>query len=406
MPDPIQGAVALHEAVERWAEGQLEGALELLENASSGGSELPVERALRAMVLLSARRCDEAWAVFEELAAAHPHELPLRLNAGMAALGCGRLERARDHLRWVVGRQPNHRRAFAHLARVHLGLGETELARAALLEAELSVGLTSGSDGVAEPPPPDALARAADALGPTLDEVLAQALRGAFCEAPAFPPVWRGTHPEASEVSFIVGVSPTAEAGAWLELRSEETARGWREAGVNVRSSHLLVCEGAWRSEELRVRSQGRVLGAWTGPSGRMSHLRGRGRLLCGTGPSRSLQVIELRASVAYLREDALVAFSEGLSWENGGLPPSQASGIPMVRLSGTGRVALECSSPLRVWETGAHHASLVRRRSLVGWIGDVVPLPTRPDSCEEPVDEWIQCVGVGRLMVAAANAE
>ncbi len=83
-------------------------------------------------------RHDQALEVFDSLARRNADVVPLRINAGVAALKAGDRARAEIHLRRAIDLDSGQRRAFAYLALIHLEEGQRELARAALREAGLA----------------------------------------------------------------------------------------------------------------------------------------------------------------------------------------------------------------------------------------------------------------------------
>ena len=90
---------------------------------------------LVGLVLYQQRRFLPALAIFEALVRKNPDVITLRMNAGLAALHAGEVERAVEHLRRAVDLDAGHHRAFNALAMAHLRRGEHHLAQAALLEA-------------------------------------------------------------------------------------------------------------------------------------------------------------------------------------------------------------------------------------------------------------------------------
>jgi uncharacterized protein (AIM24 family) len=123
------------------------------------------------------------------------------------------------------------------------------------------------------------------------------------------------------------------------------------------------------------------VLGGIGSPIVRIS---GDAHLVLGPRAGYEFAVLKLEDGLAFLREDALLAFDLRLSYENGRLASeapgesirASAEAPHVVQLRGSGGVALELTRKLASVPCSPGRPLLVRREWLVGWLGRLVPRP------------------------------
>ncbi len=82
---------------------------------------------------------------------------------------------------------------------------------------------------------------------------------------------------------------------------------------------------------------------------------------------------VALDDDILYLREDLVFAFEDGVRWENGNVPGSQAT-IPMVQFRGQGELAFRSRHPLLSIKLAAEKVLYIDAHVLAGWIGRVMP--------------------------------
>jgi tetratricopeptide (TPR) repeat protein len=119
----------------------------------------PLAQNLLGLGMLARSKAGRARDLFEALIRRNPDVVPLRINAGVAALDSGELDAAVEHFHRAVDLAPTHSRGFGYLALAHLRRKEVNLARAALREAGLEA-LADQLDGAR----PEGLTHVADEL--------------------------------------------------------------------------------------------------------------------------------------------------------------------------------------------------------------------------------------------------
>jgi tetratricopeptide (TPR) repeat protein len=128
----------LTEGAELLRSGQVESACSRATEALMLRPGNPLAQNLLALGLIQRGQVPKAREILEKLIRRNPDVVPLRLNAGLAALLADDMHTALEHLRHAVDLDPGHTRAFGYLGLVHLRTGEGGLAKAALHEAGLS----------------------------------------------------------------------------------------------------------------------------------------------------------------------------------------------------------------------------------------------------------------------------
>lgn len=152
-----------------------------------------------------------------------------------------------------------------------------------------------------------------------------------------------------------------------------------------VRTDLLVALAGQFEIETVNRRYRGkRTDSLFGGPDAAMVALLGRGLALLH--PEKlALRVVSLKSEELYLVESALLAFTQGLVWENGRLPSESDRDLDIVHLRGSGRVVLGTKSPLLTLQARPEHPITVHASRLVGWNGQLVPyrapLPGLPEA-------------------------
>lgn len=152
-----------------------------------------------------------------------------------------------------------------------------------------------------------------------------------------------------------------------------------------VRTDLLVALSGQFEIEPVNRRYRGkRTDSLFGGVDGAIAALLGRGLALLHPDKLHP-RLLALKNEELYLVESALLAFTQGLVWENGRLPSEADRDLDIVHLRGSGRLVLGSRAPLVVLSVRADAPGIVHANRLIGWSGQLVPyrapLPGLPDN-------------------------
>lgn len=152
-----------------------------------------------------------------------------------------------------------------------------------------------------------------------------------------------------------------------------------------VRTDLLVALTGQFEVEPVNRRYRGkRTDSIFGGPDAAIVALLGKGLALLLPG-KLSVKLLSLKSEELYLVEGSLLAFTQGLVWENGRLPSESDRDLDIVHLRGSGRLVVGTESPLMALQVRPDQAVTVHASRLVGWNGQLVPyrapLPGLPES-------------------------
>ena len=151
-----------------------------------------------------------------------------------------------------------------------------------------------------------------------------------------------------------------------------QAATGFATRIEAVRSMAYAVGQS---SAVLQRRARGRLLDEpLGGPSSPVVEIAGKVELVLAPSGGHRLWPIQLEEDALYLREDTLMGFEMGVSYDNGRLPVGDGDAIPMVQLRGPGVVIVSLPDHVASIEVAAGRSTSVRGGSVIGWIGRVVP--------------------------------
>lgn len=150
--------------------------------------------------------------------------------------------------------------------------------------------------------------------------------------------------------------------------QQDERAFAVRMDAVRALSSGLAA---AVLERQQRGVSTGEAFGGLGRP---LSRVRGTGEICVGPRPGYTLTPFRLADDSVFLREEVLLGFELTLSFENGRLTTDDGDATPFVQLKGTGVAVIETLGALSSIELGASRSIHVRRETIVGWSGRLVP--------------------------------
>ncbi len=281
--------------------------------------------------------------------------------------------------------------------------------------AALTAAATAALRKPAEPPPPGGATRD-NPLGYTIDvddRAAAPAVpeKAAEATAPEKPPERQAPPPPEERPADAPARLPEERlrALAAAAVATEEpTLRGdgmlafpIPDVGY-VRTDLLVALTGQFEIEPVNRRYRGkRTDSLFGGVDGAIAALLGRGLALLH--PDKLVpRLLALKNEELYLVESALLAFTQGLVWENGRLPSEADRDLDIVHLRGSGRLVVGSKTPLVTFAVRPDMPCVVHASRLVGWSGQLVPyrapLPGLPENAKRvPV---VRFEGTGTVLV------
>jgi uncharacterized protein (AIM24 family) len=354
-------------------------------------------------------RFDDAARVWQRLVDDNPVEPSARVNLGLALLKAKRHPDAVKQLEIALDLNPDHKKAMGYLGLALLESGNLTRAREWFKKAgseqmvarcdDLIAGRGSSAtparvDG-ATPPPRHEEAAAEDAsLTPTPEPVRTSAPEPAPYRPPAESALlasWAGARLVKGGVAETFTVT---EASLAISVKGE----------LRVRLDGLFATQGRVAFTPETKRFRGRAIEKPFGEGTlRMHRAAGEGVLLYRT-QGRRFSALDLGPDAAYLREEVLFAFEDGLAYENGRVPSSISAELNLVHLRGRGRFLLATvGEPVSI-DVSAGAPLRVPLGALVGWMGGLTPrVCALLDDPAAPVVVAVELSGEGRVIADPA---
>jgi uncharacterized protein (AIM24 family) len=362
--------------------------------------------------------------IYEGLVNQFPHDVAIKVNLALCYLKTGQAEVAQQTLREALRLNPNHKRAWGYLGLALQRLGELEKAQVAFQRGghfTMAKRLIERRQRSSRPPPPpprpppDARrhSAAADVLFSELDT-------GDLSLAPSATPT---PPPPAAVVSdkaraakthsplVLPPQQPIAKHGRDVLLVRVEESQSFA-----VRLDALRVIAGSASTRALHRRSDGaetnEVLGGIGSP---MVRVAGPTELVLAARSQRELAVLTLDDEPLSVREDMLLAFDLGLSYENAsvrleerpeadGSRTATESGSMTVQLRGEGALVLELGGKLGGIPCTPHRPLLIRREWIVGWLGQLVARTLPPAESPNGQRGLVGFAGEGTVLLCAGS--
>lgn len=352
-------------------------------------------------------RYDDAGNAWQQLVDDNPAEASARVNLALARLKARRYLDAAKQLEIALDLNPEHKKAMGYLGLALLEAGEVERAREWFKKAgsdpmvarcdEILASRTSLPSDVPEEsspapePAPAAPAPAAEAV-PVSQATSVTAEESAPVAPPQRPPAAGGL------TSWTAGrVIPVVPEAAPFVLFGEVLSVHVK-GEIRVRLDGLFATRGQVTLAGEVKRFRGRPTekpfgeGLW-----RMHRATGEGTLLIRS-PARRFTVLELGGEAAYLREDVLFGFAEGLSFENGRVPSSVNVELNLVHLRGTGKFLLATGGDPMAIDVTAEAPLKLPLDGLVGWVGGLTPRVALLNE-NDPASAVVELIGDGRVL-------
>lgn len=398
----------LNRGSELLVRGEAEPARASLERALELRGKDPKVLGLLGQAYYKLSRFEDAARVWQRLVDDNPVEPAARVNLGLAFLKAKRYLDAVKQLEIALDLNPEHKRAMGYLGLALLESGNLTRARDWFRKAGSDQMVARCDDLIAGRAAASALAEA----GGAADSAEARV------EVDAAPEPLR-TPPPGTTLAYRPGEGGEILA-AWAAARlvqppAAETftvspgalavaVRG----DVRVRLDGLFATQGkvtlAGEMKRFRGRPTDRTFGKGRT---RMHRASGDGVLLFRTG-RRRFTILDLGPDAAYLREEALFGFEEGIAFENGRVPSSVSGELHLVHLRGRGRFLLATAGDPVTVDVVPGSPLRVPLGALVGWLGGLTPrVCALVEDDPAPLVVAVELTGKGRVIAdPTATAE
>jgi len=356
-------------------------------------------------------RFDDAVRAWQVLVDDNPVEPSARVNLGLASLKAKRHLDAVKQLEIALDLNPEHKKAMGYLGLALLESGNLTRAREWFKKA--------GSDQMVGRC--DELIAGRGAAGPESAEPAAQAAQAAAHAAAAAAEAAEPTAPEPLRTpppGEPVYHPPASGAvlGAWAAGRVVQPAPGevFSVSGgalsvaihgeVRVRLDGLFATQGRVAMSGELKRFRGRPTEKPFGEGrARMHRVSGEGVLLYRT-EGRRFSALDLGPDAAYLREEILFGFEDGIAFENGRVPSSISAELNLVHLRGRGRFLLATEGEPVAVDVVPQAPLRIPLAALVGWIGALTPrVCALLDDPGAPIVVAVELAGEGRVLADPA---
>lgn len=342
-------------------------------------------------------RFDDAAKVWQRLVDDNPIEPAARVNLGLACLKAKRHADAVKQLEIALDLNPDHKKAMGYLGLALLESGNLTRAREWFKKAGSDQMVARCDDLIAG-------RSAAAAASAATEETAEQA------EPPAPEPL--RTPPPGAIPAYRPPVSAGEGLGAWSAARVVQPPAGETfsvspgalavavRGETRVRLDGLFATQGkvsvAGEMKRFRGKPTDKPFGAG---AQRMQRVTGEGVLLYRLS-GRRYTVLELGQDAAYLREESLFGFEDGIAFENGRVPSSISAELHLVHLRGRGRFLLATAGDPVTVEVSAGVPIKVPLAALVGWVGSLTPrvCPLLDDEGAPPIAA-VELTGEGRVI-------
>ncbi len=317
---------------------------------------------------------DRAEGIYRALIADHPADPTLRVNLGLVQLKTGRADDAALAFSAALELQPEHPKAQSYLGLAHLHRRDYALARQ-WFEKAGNVVMAERAQRQAEAGQESLSPVEVEVAAPEPLEATPLRAPGAFFAArpdleartPALDaaPIDLATLTSSRRVEALhaapFGVSPTLVV---VEVQGE----------LFTRVEGLVASFGPLELKPAFKRFRGRMTDKPFGEEARrMLHVAGAGRLWLAR-EGRSFLAFEVGDEPAYFREEAIFAFEESLLFENGRVPSKLGGDLHLVHLRGKGAALLVSRQPPRSVDVTKGEPCRVPIEVLLGWHGNIAP--------------------------------
>jgi tetratricopeptide (TPR) repeat protein len=342
--------------------GELEPARSALSRARELRPKDPKVLGLLGQSLYKLGRYEEAVEVYGRLVDESPVEAAARVNLGLASVKAKRHAQAVRQLEIALDLNPDHKKAMGYLGLAWLEQGDFARARE-WFERAGSEQMVSKCDELLALAKP---ALDATALGDAQPEPTASAPEPAAAAQPT---------PGAPGLPAFAASRVVAPAGAGTFFVGGGGLLTVHVHGdVLARGEGLLAVTGAVRLVAEVKRFRGKATEKpFGGGASRMLRASGEGGLLYRV-PGTRLTPLDLEGGSAYFREEAVFAFEDAITFENGRVASRLGPDLNLVHLRGQGCFLLATGGEIAAVDVSRDAPARVPVASLVGWMGALTP--------------------------------
>jgi uncharacterized protein (AIM24 family) len=254
----------------------------------------------------------------------------------------------------------------------------------------------NAADHHTRPPPPELNTKPPPPEVHTAPPPVSHALAAPLTPVISAPPADMGQAAQESLVVFPdregIGIHPS---GVILVQTSSTRPFAVRQesmrAGKGAIGASVLM-------RKLRDKPGTEILGGVGSP---LVEIATKTELVLGPRHGHRLFPLVLHDDRAFVREDLLLGFELGLTYENGRIAVDEAEPIHVVQLRGSGTLVLELYDQFMSLEASSGAAVTVRREFIVGWTGRLVPRPIPPAEAPSGQRGLVSFTGEGSVLVA-----
>ena len=218
--------------------------------------------------------------------------------------------------------------------------------------------------------------------------------------AAARPPSVRAPRPSEPRAHEAVRFP---SSGVVLHPSGVALVRSTSEIGFAARLESIRAQQSHLKMQLLERRTKGKSTGeSFGGVTSPMVLASGEGQLVLAPRPGRHLTALPVGGEMCFVREDVLLGFGGGLSFENGRLTTGEGETIAVVQLRGDGAVLLEAMGETLTLDVRPDRSLNVRREAILGWFGRLVPRALSPNEAPCGQRGLVGFSGEGHVILAS----
>jgi uncharacterized protein (AIM24 family) len=194
------------------------------------------------------------------------------------------------------------------------------------------------------------------------------------------------------------------DVGVVLDRSGLALVRTTEAIGFATRLESIRAQQSQLKLQLLERRKNGKSNGeSFGGVASPMVFASEAGELVLSPRAGRKITALSLDGDMCFIREDVLLGFGGGLSFENGRLATGEGETIAVVQLRGEGSVLIEAMADTLTLDVHPDRSLNVRREAALGWFGRLVPRALSPSEAPCGQRGLIAFSGEGYVVVSSA---